>query len=88
MPVNEFSGPWGWGYDGVDLYAPHHAYGRPDDLKALVKRVMPKAWPCLLDVVYNHLGRAATTSRVRPVLHGGVHNAMGIGSQSGPQRQP
>ncbi len=33
MPVNEFSGPWGWGYDGVDLYAPHHQYGTPDDLR-------------------------------------------------------
>jgi maltooligosyltrehalose trehalohydrolase len=29
MPVNEFSGHHGWGYDGVDLYAPHHAYGAP-----------------------------------------------------------
>ncbi len=36
MPVNEFSGRWGWGYDGVDLYAPHHAYGDPEALKRLV----------------------------------------------------
>src|ERR1700744_2918731 len=33
MPVNEFSGKHGWGYDGVDLYAPHLAYGTPDNLK-------------------------------------------------------
>ena len=36
MPVNQFSGERGWGYDGVDLFAPHRAYGAPDDLKRLV----------------------------------------------------
>jgi maltooligosyltrehalose trehalohydrolase len=36
MPVAEFSGARGWGYDGVALFAPHHAYGHPDDLKRLV----------------------------------------------------
>jgi len=56
MPVNEFSGSWGWGYDGVDLYAPHHAYGSPDDLKALVDACHAKGLAVLLDVVYNHLG--------------------------------
>ena len=56
MPVNEFSGDWGWGYDGVDLYAPHHAYGAPDDLKALVDACHSKGLAVLLDVVYNHLG--------------------------------
>jgi len=56
MPVNEFSGEWGWGYDGVDLYAPHHAYGVPDDLKALVDACHGKGLAVLLDVVYNHFG--------------------------------
>src|SRR5215213_6099743 len=36
MPVAEFPGEWGWGYDGVGLYAPHHSYGGPDGLKRLV----------------------------------------------------
>jgi len=58
MPVNEFSGDWGWGYDGVDLYAPHHAYGTPDDLKALVNACHSKGLAVLLDVVYNHFGPA------------------------------
>jgi maltooligosyltrehalose trehalohydrolase len=58
MPVNEFAGDWGWGYDGVDLYAPHHAYGTPDDLKRLVDACHEKKLAVLLDVVYNHLGPA------------------------------
>ena len=56
MPVNEFSGLWGWGYDGVDLYAPHHAYGAPDDLKWLVNTCHAKGLAIVLDVVYNHFG--------------------------------
>ncbi len=58
MPVNEFSGPWGWGYDGVDLYAPHHAYGTPDDLKTLINACHARGLAVLLDVVYNHFGPA------------------------------
>lgn len=60
MPVNEFSGRWGWGYDGVDLYAPHHAYGAPDDLKAFVNACHLKGLAVLLDVVYNHFGPAGS----------------------------
>ncbi|HEY3939478.1 MAG TPA: malto-oligosyltrehalose trehalohydrolase [Bryobacteraceae bacterium] len=56
MPINEFSGDWGWGYDGVDLYAPHHVYGTPDDLKTLIDASHAKGLAVLLDVVYNHLG--------------------------------
>jgi maltooligosyltrehalose trehalohydrolase len=56
MPINEFSGEWGWGYDGVDLFAPHHSYGSPDELKQLVDACHRKGLAVLLDVVYNHLG--------------------------------
>ncbi len=56
MPLNEFSGDAGWGYDGVDLYAPHHAYGTPDELKQLVDACHEKGLAVLLDVVYNHFG--------------------------------
>ena len=56
MPVAEFSGDRGWGYDGVDLFAPHHAYGGPDGLKRLVDAAHRRGLAVLLDVVYNHLG--------------------------------
>lgn len=58
MPVAEFSGNRGWGYDGVDLYAPHHAYGGPDGLKRLVDACHAHGLGVVLDVVYNHLGPA------------------------------
>jgi maltooligosyltrehalose trehalohydrolase len=58
MPVPEFSGSRGWGYDGVDLYAPHHAYGGPEGLKRLVNACHARGLAVLLDVVYNHLGPA------------------------------
>jgi maltooligosyltrehalose trehalohydrolase len=56
MPVNEFSGERGWGYDGVQPFAPHHSYGGPDGLKQLVNACHEKGLAVLLDVVYNHLG--------------------------------
>ena len=58
MPVAEFSGIRGWGYDGVDLYAPHHTYGGPEGLKRLVDAAHRKGLAVILDVVYNHLGPA------------------------------
>lgn len=56
MPVAEFSGNRGWGYDGVDLFAPHHAYGGPDGLKRLVDACHRRGLAIILDVVYNHFG--------------------------------
>ncbi|MFN2608079.1 MAG: malto-oligosyltrehalose trehalohydrolase [Acidimicrobiales bacterium] len=56
MPVAEFPGRRGWGYDGVDLYAPHSAYGGPDGFKRLVDACHGRGLAVVLDVVYNHLG--------------------------------
>ena len=56
MPVAHFDGEHGWGYDGVLPYAPHPAYGAPDDLKALVDAAHGAGLMVLLDVVYNHFG--------------------------------
>src|SRR5437879_60645 len=56
MPVAEFPGRFGWGYDGVDLFAPSHLYGTPDDLRAFVDRAHSLGLRVILDVVYNHFG--------------------------------
>ena len=56
MPVADFPGQRGWGYDGVLLYAPDAAYGTPDELKALVDAAHGLGLCVLLDVVYNHFG--------------------------------
>ncbi len=56
LPVAAFNGEWGWGYDGVDLYAPHAAYGGPEALKHFVNACHSQGLAVLLDVVYNHFG--------------------------------
>ncbi len=58
LPVAEASGGRGWGYDGVLLWAPHHAYGGPESLKRLVDACHARGLAVVLDVVYNHLGPA------------------------------
>ena len=56
MPVSEFPGRFGWGYDGVFPFAPTRLYGRPDDFRAFVDRAHELRLAVILDVVYNHLG--------------------------------
>jgi maltooligosyltrehalose trehalohydrolase len=56
MPLAAFPGNRGWGYDGVDLFAPHSAYGGPDALRRLVDACHERGIAVIVDVVYNHLG--------------------------------
>jgi len=63
MPVAEFSGVRGWGYDGVNLYAPHRSYGGPDAMKRFVDASHEHGLGVILDVVYNHLGRREIISQ-------------------------
>jgi maltooligosyltrehalose trehalohydrolase len=56
MPVAEFDGRFGWGYDGVDMFAPSHLYGRPDDFRRFVDAAHAAGLGVILDVVYNHFG--------------------------------
>ncbi|HVR10876.1 MAG TPA: alpha-amylase family glycosyl hydrolase, partial [Thermoanaerobaculia bacterium] len=56
MPVAEFPGRFGWGYDGVDLFAPTRLYGEPDDFRRFVDAAHGHGLAVILDVVYNHLG--------------------------------
>ncbi|MBI3507603.1 MAG: malto-oligosyltrehalose trehalohydrolase [Proteobacteria bacterium] len=56
MPVAEFPGRFGWGYDGTCLFAPTRLYGRPDDFKRFVDCAHEAGLGVVLDVVYNHFG--------------------------------
>ncbi len=56
MPIADFPGKRNWGYDGVLLFAPDSAYGRPEDLKDLIQSAHAKGLMVFLDVVYNHFG--------------------------------
>jgi len=56
MPIADFPGEFGWGYDGVNLFAPCHLYGNPDDLRYFIDRAHSLNLAVILDVVYNHFG--------------------------------
>ncbi len=56
MPLSDFAGRFGWGYDGVNLFAPTRLYGTPDDARRFLDRAHSLGIAVLLDVVYNHLG--------------------------------
>jgi maltooligosyltrehalose trehalohydrolase len=64
MPVNEFAGRRGWGYDGVDLFAPTRLYGKPSDLRRFIDRAHSIGIAVILDVVYNHFGPAGNSMMV------------------------
>jgi maltooligosyltrehalose trehalohydrolase len=56
MPIADFVGDFGWGYDGVNLFAPSHLYGEPDDVRSFIDKAHCLGLGVILDVVYNHLG--------------------------------
>jgi maltooligosyltrehalose trehalohydrolase len=56
MPIADFPGRFGWGYDGVNFFAPTRLYGTPDDLRAFIDRAHALGLGVILDVVYNHFG--------------------------------
>ena len=78
MPVNQFSGDRGWGYDGVDWFAPHEAYGGPAGLQKLVDACHARGLAVLLDVVYNHLGPAGNhLAKFGPYFNDAYHTFWG-----------
>ncbi len=56
MPIAAFSGRHGWGYDGVDLFAPHAPYGGPSGLRELIDACHARGLGVVIDVVHNHFG--------------------------------
>jgi maltooligosyltrehalose trehalohydrolase len=74
MPVADFAGRRNWGYDGVALFAPSRAYGRPDDFRALVDAAHGAGLAVILDVVYNHLGpEGSYLTAISPAFLTGAH---------------
>jgi malto-oligosyltrehalose trehalohydrolase len=74
MPLSDFAGKRNWGYDGVLPFAPDSAYGRPDELKALVDAAHAAGLMVLLDVVYNHFGpKGNYLPRYAPQFFTGKH---------------
>jgi maltooligosyltrehalose trehalohydrolase len=64
MPIAEFNGAFGWGYDGVQQFAPYHQYGSPDDFKQFIDLAHQFGLGVILDVVYNHLGSESSFFKV------------------------
>jgi maltooligosyltrehalose trehalohydrolase len=78
MPVAAFEGEYGWGYDGVALYAVHQPYGGPDGLKRFVNAAHEKGLAVLLDVVYNHFGPSGNyAGKFGPYVNDSHHTPWG-----------
>lgn len=78
MPVASFPGARGWGYDGVDLFAPQEGYGGPQGLKHFVNAAHEHGLAVLLDVVYNHLGPSGNyLARFGPYFTASHHTPWG-----------
>ena len=78
MPVADFAGRWNWGYDGVMPFAPDSAYGRPEDLKALIDTAHARGLMVFLDVVYNHFGPEGNyLGRYAPAFFTQAHTPWG-----------
>ncbi|MBV8816205.1 MAG: malto-oligosyltrehalose trehalohydrolase [Verrucomicrobia bacterium] len=56
MPIADFTGNFGWGYDGVCLFAPCGLYGERDEAKRFIDECHQAGLAVILDVVYNHVG--------------------------------
>ena len=78
MPVAAFPGRWGWGYDGVDLWAVHDGYGGPAALQRFVDACHARGLGVALDVVHNHLGASGNyLARFGPYFTEAHHTPWG-----------
>lgn len=70
MPIADWAGHQGWGYDSVALFATHEAYGGPDGFKRFVDACHTAGLSVILDVVYNHFGPVGNyTTKFGPYLN-------------------
>ncbi|WP_102226406.1 alpha-amylase family glycosyl hydrolase [Acidimangrovimonas sediminis] len=80
MPVSQFHGAHGWGYDGVLLRAPHPAYGTPDEMRAFIRAAQSLGIMVILDLVLNHFGPFGNyLPAYAPQVFGGDHTPWGQG---------
>jgi maltooligosyltrehalose trehalohydrolase len=93
MPIADFPGRFGWGYDGVNLFAPTWLYGEPDDLRGFIDEAHGAGLGVILDVVYNHFGPDGNyLAQLSPYYFNSNHNtdwgtAINFdGDHSGPVR--
>ena len=78
LPAAEFQGDFGWGYDGVLLYAPTRLYGRPDDMRRFIDAAHGHGLGVVLDAVYNHFGAGDEFAHFSPdYFRQGVDNEWG-----------
>src|SRR5260370_13016592 len=78
MPIADFAGRRNWGYDGVLLYAPDSAYGRPDDLRMLIDEAHTRELMVFLYVVFDHFGPGANyLHRYAPAFFASAHTPWG-----------
>ncbi len=78
MPINDFAGNRGWGYDGTALFATYEPYGGPEAFKRFVDACHERDLAVLLDVVYNHFGPVGNyTTKFGPYLTDHYHTPWG-----------
>ncbi|MEM0969608.1 MAG: malto-oligosyltrehalose trehalohydrolase, partial [Verrucomicrobiota bacterium] len=93
LPLAQTPGRWNWGYDGVNLFAPNHHYGTPEELRKFVDQCHSRGLAVILDVVYNHLGPEGNYLACYGPYHSRKHKtpwgpALNFdGNQSGPVRE-
>jgi maltooligosyltrehalose trehalohydrolase len=94
MPIADFNGEFGWGYDGAAWFAPYHIYGQPEDARRFIDEAHRLGIGVILDVVYNHFGSSGNytgvyspyyVSKRHPTEWGDAINYDG--DQAGPVRE-
>jgi maltooligosyltrehalose trehalohydrolase len=89
MPIASFPGRFGWGYDGVQLFAPTHQYGTPDDVRQFVNAAHELGLAVILDVVYNHFGPVGNFfAEFSPAVNGAPGEWGNSINYDGPGSQP
>lgn len=64
MPLQEFPGDHGWGYNTHHYFAPESTYGKSEDLKRLVDECHGRGIRVILDIILNHSGSEAPLTKI------------------------